>query len=461
MVDRTRAALRTSRTVLIQLPTGGGKTAISGFMSGSAAGKGHRVAFLCHRRELVRQTCETYDRVGIPYGIIAAGFTGDRRQAVQICSIPTLAKRLDLAGDFNVMIWDEAHHIAAGTWAEIMAAFPNAKHIGLTATPERLDGTGLGRWFETLVSGPSVSWLIEQGFLAPYRLYAPPSDLDLTGVKRRGGDFAKDEVSARIAKSSITGDAVDHYTRLAAGRRAIAFCASIKHSVSVAEKFQAAGYTALHIDGTTEAGERDAALRAFAAGRIQVLTSVDLVSEGLDIPAIEVAILLRPTQSLGLYLQQVGRSLRPAPGKSEALVLDHAGNALRHGLPDDEREWSLAGRVKRKAGAGGGETAPPARQCPACFAVHAPAERCPRCGHEYPVLGRTIEQLEGELLEIDRATLAARAASQQRIEQGKAQTLDDLVRLARLRGYRNAHGWAQAVFKARQRKDAVKAAQGR
>lgn len=447
-VSRVREALRRHRRVLLVVPTGGGKTVVSAFMTGSATSKGNRTAFICHRRELIKQTARTYGEVGIPFGIVSAGITGDRRQPVQICGVQTLANRLDQVGDFGVMIWDEAHHVASASWAKIMEAFPNARHIGLTATPERLDGQGLGKYFDAIVEGPSVAWLIENGFLAPYRMFAPSSP-DLQGVRTTAGDYNRADVEEAVSKPQIIGDAVSHYLRLAAGKRNMVFCASVKHSLAVVERFQAAGLRAAHIDGETDQGQRDRLIDDFAAGRIEVLSSVDLVSEGFDLPAIEVATLLRPTKSLSLYLQQVGRVLRTYPGKTEAIILDHAGNSARHGLPDDEREWSLQGRVKRRRSAiTADEPDVQVKQCPQCYSVHKPAPCCPRCGFEYPVQGRSPEEVEGELQEI-----AKREASRERKkEQGRAETLADLIKIATLRGYRHPEHWANHVWKARQKK---------
>ncbi len=453
MIGRTRVALRSYDRVLLQSPTGSGKTVLSAFMSGSATKKKLRTAFICHRRELITQTAKTYSEVGIPFGIISAGITGNRHMPVQICGVGTLANRLDLAGKFDLVIWDEAHHIAAASWSKIMDHYGDAKHVGLSATPERLDGTGLGKFFDTMVHGPRVADLIADGYLSPYRLFAP-SVPDLGGVKTVAGDFDKKTLSEVMQRPKLIGDMVAHYSRIAPGRRNMVFCVSIKHSLAVVEKFQAAGYQAAHIDGETDPAVRDKMIADFTAGRIQVLSSVDLVSEGFDLPAIEVATLARPTKSVSLYLQQVGRCLRPAPGKSEAIILDHAGNAVHsdgrpnHGLPDQDRAWSLEGRKKKKRGSKDDEPAVPTRQCMQCFAVHKPAPTCPRCGFEYPTLGRTVEELEGELSEISAIT----AKRDARVETAQAKTKEELIRLGRLRGYKNPYYWAMKVMESRDHK---------
>lgn len=443
LIDRTRVALRTNRNVLVQAPTGAGKTLLSAFMTGSAVRKGWRVGFIVHRRELIKQTSATFTNVGIPHGLVAAGITGDRRQPVQICGVQTLANRLDWF-DFGLLIIDEAHHATAKQWADVIAHYSKARVIGLSATPERMDGAGLDKHFDALVPGPRVAWLIENGYLSPYRLYAP-SVPDLAGVHTTAGDYNRGELGEAMSKPQIIGDLVEHYRRLAPGRRNMVFCASIKHSLAVVDKFQSAGFRAAHIDGATDNDERDRMIAKFTAGEIQVLSSVDLVSEGFDLPAIEVATLARPTKSLSLYIQQVGRCLRTAPGKAEAIILDHAGNALRHGLPDDEREWTLAGRAKKRRSTSSDEPDVQVRQCPACYSVHKSAPVCPRCGHEYQTMGRTIKEIEGELQEMQRAA----EQKEKKTEVARAKSKDELIAIGRMRGYKNPGFWAQKIIEAR------------
>ncbi len=443
IIDAARRHLREVRTVLLQAPTGAGKTALTASMLGTAAARGHRSWFICHRAELVEQAANTFAQVGISYGIIAAGARANPLAPVQIASIDTLKNRLDKVAPPALVVWDECHHVAAAGWSRVMAACPQAKHVGLTATPWRLDGTGLGAHFERMVRGPSVRWLIEQGFLSPYRAFAP-SHPDLGNVHTRAGDYVQTELAEVMGASAIVGDAVAHYRRLAAGKRAVAFCVSVKHSQHVATQFRAAGFVAHHLDGTTPRDERRAALQAFRDGHIQVLCNVDLFGEGFDLPAIEAAILLRPTKSLSLYLQQVGRALRPYPGKASALILDHANNIATHGLPDDDRDWTLEARERRKKGADD-EANVAVRQCPRCFTVHRPAPVCSSCGHVYEGKPRQLEEVDGELHEID----VARAREMRKREQASARSLDDLIELARARGYKNPAAWAGHVYTAR------------
>lgn len=443
LVERTRANFIAGRTSqLLVLPTGGGKTVCFSYMAERAVSKGLRVWILAHRVELLDQISRTLREFAVPHGMIAPGYLGDRRKPVQVASVFTLARRLDRYEAPDLIIVDEAHHaISTSTWGKVITAFPKAKLLGVTATPIRLSGEGLGDLFQCMVQGPTMRELIDLGALSPYRLFAP-AGVDLSGVHTRAGDFVRGEIEAAMDKPSITGDAVSHYQKLAPGRRAVAFCVSVEHAVHVAESFRAAGIPAQAIDGAMDRTLRASVLSEFAAGRIQVLASCDLISEGFDVPAIEAAILLRPTQSLGLYLQQVGRALRTFPGKSEAIILDHAGNVKRHGLPDEERVWSLDGTHRQKKAA---RSEVPVKTCGSCFAtVESAATHC-RCGWEFPVQKREVQHVDGELQEID----PQQVIRERRLEQGRAQSEADLVAIGRARGMKRPELWARHVLRAR------------
>jgi superfamily II DNA or RNA helicase len=436
------------RAPLIVSPTGSGKTVMFSHIADGAGRKNKRVWILVHRAELVEQTSRTMREIGIHHGIIAAGWPVDPLPHVQVVSVQTVVRRTSGLIPPDLIIVDECHHAAAGTWGKILAAFPKAVRLGFTATPERLDGKGLSDAFDCLIRGPEVAWLIEQGFLTQPKYYAPPNQLNLDGLHVRGGDYARDEVAKEMDKPSITGDAVSHYRRICDGAPAVAFCASIAHAEHVAQAFCAAGYRATTLDGTLDRIERRKRVRGLSDGSIQILTSCEIISEGFDIPTVTAAILLRPTKSLGMHLQQVGRVLRIAPNKPHAYILDHVGNCLRHGLAEEERDWSLEGRKKRKKKAGDDEDAPPVRQCPKCYACHVPAPHCPECGHTYEMKPREIEQKEGELVELNLAWMA----KQRKQEQGQARTFEELVALGKSRGMKLPQFWAARVIKARQSK---------
>ena len=313
-IASVRIAVMQSDKALLVMPTGSGKTVVFSEICRLANEKNKKVLILVHRRELVTQASDKLTKAGVEHGIIAAGFDPSD-QPVQVASVQTLIRRLNTSSFTpDLIIIDEAHHAVAGSWDKIIGHFTDAKIIGVTATPSRLDGRGLGSHFSTLVSGPSVEQLTKLGFLSQHRVFAPPVIADLSNVKTRAGDYANDQLSAAMDRPTITGDAVNTY-RLADGLPAIAFCCSIAHATSVCASFNAAGYRAKLVTGNMPMEERDEAISGLADGRTQVLCSVDVVSEGTDVPAVSAAILLRPTQSEALYLQQVGRILRPQPGK--------------------------------------------------------------------------------------------------------------------------------------------------
>lgn len=448
-VDALRASFAAGRRApLFVLPTGGGKTFVFSYIAQNAVERGRRVGILVHRRELLLQASASLSALGVNHGLIAPGFPRTQHP-VQIASVQTLARR-SAQQQFDLLIVDEAHHCTAGTWRAIIESQPTARLLGVTATPIRSDGQGLDEVFDDIIVGPSMQELIELGYLTKSVVYAPPVGIDLTGIRKRGGDFDRGQVAERVDKPSITGDVCAHYRKLAGGLPAIAFCASVAHAEHVAAEFRAHGFKARSVDGGMDHAERAAAIAALGNGDIHVLTSCDIISEGTDVPVVAAAILLRPTQSLGLYIQQVGRVLRPAPGKSRSVILDHVGNCLRHGLPDQEIEWTLQGT----AGSGGSKSAndnvPTVRQCENCYFCYQPTQpACPSCGHVQQTKVREIKATDGELIELD-AARAAELKRQQQREVSQARTLEDLQEVARRRGY-SVH-WARHVFNARQRR---------
>lgn len=455
-VDGIRASLRNGKKApLLVLPTGGGKTIVFSYIAANASARVKRVLVLVHRIELMRQTSEKLHTFGVDHGLINPLFTPTYWKPVQVASVQTLVRRLNklAASPPDLIIVDEAHHATAGTWRTIINAYPNALVLGVTATPCRGDGTGLGAdaggMFDDLIVGPQVSDLIAGGFLVAPKVYAPLERLDLSGLRTRMGDYEKAELEQVVDKPKITGHAVEHYAKLCPGAPAVAFCVSIKHAEHVAEQFKAAGFRAVALDGSHDDDYRKRILKGLATGDVQVVTSCDLISEGTDIPAIGAAILLRPTQSLGLYLQQVGRALRPCEGKDHAVILDHVGNVLTHGMPDDFRSWSLDGEQKKRRGE---KSEPTIRvnQCEQCFAVHPPAPACPHCGHVRHVEDRAPDQVEGTLKEVS-AEHAALIRRQKAAEVAKARTREELEAVAKARGYKP--GWVQHIMRERERRE--------
>lgn len=279
--------------------------------------------------------------------------------------------------------------------------------------------------------GPDVKQLIEWGNLSPFRYYAPPVKVDLTGLRVKYGDYVRDEVALRMDKSEIIGDIIEQYRKLADGKRAICYCVSRAHSEHTAEMFRAAGIPAQHIDGETQDAVRKVAIEQFRTGKIRVLCNVDLISEGFDVPAMEAVILARPTQSLTLHIQQSMRPMRPDKDNPDkvAIIIDHVGNVYRHGLPDEDRTWSRSLEGRRRQKQEPREIS--LRQCPECYAAHRPAPVCPLCGYQYKVEERSEpEQRQGELVKIDELERKRR-----RQEVGRARNITDLEQIALKRGY--------------------------
>lgn len=446
IIEQVRANFKSgNKSVLIQLATGGGKTALTANMLSLATRKDKVCWFIVHRRELIKQTMNAFSTIGMKnYGVVSSGFIHSKAHPIQICSVQTLINRFKIMPPPDLIAWDECHHCSAGSYSKIYNHFPKAFHIGLSATPQRLDGTGLIKYFKTMVNGPSMESLINDGYLSNYEIYAP-GGMNTSNVHIKMGDFVKSELNKIADRPSITGDAIKHYLKLANGKRAVVFCVSVEHSKHVVQNFRQAGISAEHVDGETPTEERDIAIRRFKDGEIKVLSNVELFGEGFDLPAIEAAILLRPTNSLGLYLQQVGRALRMSEGKERAIILDHAGNCERHGLPDEDRVWNLEGQEKRK----GDKPVSSVKVCPQCFAAQRVGlQSCSYCGYLFEKQSREVAHVEGDLVKVDPAVLRRKRL----IDQGKCQTKEELVQEGKRRGFKHPERWAHYVWKAREEK---------
>lgn len=409
------------KSVLFVLPTGGGKTVIFSYIAENARKIGTRVCICVHRRELLKQASDSLRDMGVHHGRIAPGIP-QTASNVQVASVQTLVRRKHL--DFDLLVFDEGHHATAGTWETITKRFPKARILGVTATPCRMTGKGLGDVYQSMVIGPTMKELIELGFLCKPQIWSP-STIDISALRSRGGDYAKDMLSNLMDNKAIIGDCVEQYTKICRGAPAIAFCVSVKHAEHVAEQFRLKGYTAASVDGVMKTPDRDGRIRDLGTGALNVLTSCDLISEGVDVPVVGGAILLRPTKSLSLYLQQVGRVLRPAPNKPHATILDHVGNVFRHGPPDMPRDWSLekgAITPESKKEDGGIDV----RTCDKCYLTHLWEPVCPNCGFEYPKREREIHEIKGDLTKLPVEEFMAAV--------GGAQTFKDLYALQKRNG---------------------------
>ncbi len=420
-VAEVRDAMRTSRRVLLVVPTGGGKTATASVLIHSAHERGRRSLFLVHRREIVRDTHRRLVAAGVPCGLVLAGEPATDAP-VQVASVQTIAAR-EAYPAADLVVWDEAHHTAADTYRTILGQYPAAYHLGLTATPERSDGAPLGDAFDRLVVGATVSELTAGGYLAPCDVIAPPS--------RHQGTLAMDPVEAVLAHAS--------------GRPAVVFCDSVRESKRVVGDLVLRGVAAAHIDGATPARQRDATLDGFARGTVDVVSNVFVLTEGWDCARAEVCVLARGASSAATYLQMIGRVLRVGTDASKrALLVDLAGAVHEHGLPDEDRAWALTTGSRRRA-----EDRPWLCQCGVCGWVGlgarvrpdaAGVRRCARNGCGAALSGRDPAVVRAEkVAAVERRALVSATA--------KAAEWDRLQAIARAKGFKP--GWASHRFKAR------------
>lgn len=431
------------RSILYVLPTGGGKTFVFTYITSQIIQKEKKAIILVHRQELIEQTSKALQKFSIPHGIVASHYEEDLSKSVQVCSVQTLVRRLHKfrSNDFDLLIVDEAHHAVAGSWAKIIDFFETAKVLGVTATPIRLDGKGLKDKFQCMVIGPQMGELMKLGYLSSCRVFAPPSQLNLKIMRKSMGDYRNSDMEDQCIKKNFIGDAVSHYKKYLSGKTAIAFCVSVKHAIEVAAQFRSEGISAAHIDGTVSRDTRKRLLQNLSQGSIKVITSCSIIQEGTDIPSVSGCLLLRPTLSTSVYLQQVGRCLRPSENKT-AIILDHVGNVEKHGLPTEVRNWSLNGLKKRTQNK---TDTISVKVCPNCFSALMSLTQVCECGHVFRAKDQKFETIDAELQEVKAIK------KQKKREQGQARTLQELQALAKKRGF--SSGWAYHVFKNRKRQD--------
>lgn len=455
--------------VLLVAPTGAGKTTIAAAMVSGAISRNGSVLFLAHRKELIDQCSTRLDGAGVEHGVIMSGHPRNVPWLrVQVASIPTLRSRLE-RGDAmpaaSLVIVDEAHRARAATYAATLAAYPRASVVGLTATPWRSDGRGLGELFKDLVVAARPRELIDEGFLVPYTGFAYEASgtaAALRQVKRRGNDYDEKGLELVMSESQVVGDVVQQYLQHANGLRTVVFAVTVKHSQDLAARFKAAGVPAEHVDGETPTGERTAILARIDSGVTKVLCNVNLLTEGWDCPKLECCILARPTMSTGLYLQMVGRVMRPAclacgqyahPAaescsgcgsmqlKRIARIHDHARCFMDHGAPDLDREYTLDFDERHF---GAQSSLPPLRTCKECFAIFSPdaGVQCPSCGHvNPPVERRIVEVAEARAIPLSELPQFKHAS-----EETKKEHYARLYRVAKENGHRP--GAASMKFKA-------------
>lgn len=340
-------AFTEARRIMLQLATGGGKTVLFSAIALDLIKRGYKVLILAHRTELIVQAAEKLGAIaaGVEIGIIKAGYKPNYHAPIQVASVQSLKRRLHHLNpnEFGLVIIDEAHHATATTYRHILDHFPESYQLGVTATPIRTNGEGFADLFDDLICGVTVEELIKQGHLSPFKLYAAPNAMNTKGARTKQGDYSSKDIAKLNDIGTLAGDLLQTYRQYANGLSCVVFAVNVAHSQAIANRYNAAGIPAKHLDGNTPQGEREETLAAFRRGEIKVISNVGLFTEGLDIPSLMAVQIARPTKSLSLWLQMIGRVLRIFEGKNHAIILDHTLNYAIHGLPTRRRVWSLFG----------------------------------------------------------------------------------------------------------------------
>jgi DNA repair protein RadD len=440
-------ALAAGFNVLFVLPTGAGKTIIATAIVESYAAAGKRVLILTHRREILRQTSKTFCW---DHGLVQAGLEVDLSYPIQIASIQTLWSRWQ-SGKISLpaaqlIVIDEAHHVRANTWSKLLLEYPNARRLGLTATPCRGDGRGLGNYFNKLIEGPQIPELINaQPSYLVKTVYFAPVDPDLKGVGTRQGDYVIEQLAQRIDRPDLVGNIVSDWHKHAENRKTMIFAVNVAHSINIRDEFIKAGIRCEHIDGSTPKPERDAALGRLKSGDTQIVCNCNVLTEGFDAPEVSCIVLARPTKQLGLFRQMAGRGLRPCENKSDLRLLDHSGAVFRHGALEDPILWQLAEDQRAKNTIHSKLTSTQQRDrfvdCKSCGALRTPGQACPNCGFLPQRRGDAISFRDGELARVNaggRNVSSYGAAERQR-------WLQELAHIGRARSYKA--GWASYKYK--------------
>ncbi|MBH0113210.1 DEAD/DEAH box helicase [Novosphingobium sp. YJ-S2-02] len=435
------------RRVLLQCPTGGGKTVMALSALLSSILRGWQAMFLVHRKELIRQTSERFTSSALGHSFVASKFPFDPEATLLLAGVQTLVNRLAAVLPPRLVIVDECHHAVSKTYTQILEYWPDAFILGLTATPERLDGRGLGEQYDVLVKGPSPQWLIANHYLAPYDYFAPDIP-DMSGVGSSGAEINREAAAGVLNRPKLVGSIVEHYLRLGGGGQGIVFAQNRKHSRAIAAAFSAEGIPASHVDGDTPDDERDAFDKAFRCGDIRIGVNVNLFGEGYDVPNISYLGIGAATKSLINHLQWCGRVLRYVPGK-RAVICDHAGNAIPvHlggrglGLPDDDRDWSLDGAAARRDAKEKDWTS--ITQCLNCYQIYPSAKpECPGCSSHHRAPPPPIKETAGKLSKLEREAAKKAMQDRRKREEWACKSYREFLSLAQSRNYQWPVQWAK------------------
>lgn len=441
LVQQTRKELANGKnSVLIQSPAGSGKSVVIAEIARLTVKKGGHVLFMVHRKELVEQITNSFKENDVD---------------LSHCTIMTVGRVKNRLGKLpkpTLIITDETHHSLAKTYRNVYKFYLTTPRIGFSATPWRMNGKGLHDVYESMVKGPSVKWLINNKYLAPFKYYSVNLVNSDKLKKSSTGDYTNKSMDEAVGKT-IFGDVINTYKKVANGQQAIVYAHSVEYSQIVADSFNQAGISARHVDAKTPSTEREQIMTDFKAGKIKIICNVDLISEGFNVPDCSTVILLRPTASLVLFIQQSMRSMRYKPGKV-ATIIDHVANYSRFGLPDDDFDWTLDDREKKKSGRK--DDAPAIKTCDRCFrVVPAQSKICPFCGFEFEI--EATEMQEDKNAKIEKIGEFKMVADYKNVKYGKMKVSEvkdprDFYKIAKARGYKN--GWA---FKQMEMRGMIKA----
>lgn len=440
-----------NKRIIVQQPPRTGKTVIMAEIARRTTGKGNRVMFIIHRKEVLEQAKETFKAQGVNMKLATMGM------------VQTLTRRVKKLQAPQLILVDEAHHALAASYQRILNAFPQAYVLYFTATPIRTGHEQLDQIADDLIVGKSIKWLTTKGFLAPFKYYGL-GDIDRSKLRKAHGDYSTSSMDEAISHQ-IYGHIVDQYQRLAKGKQAVVYCHSIASAKEVTDKFHQAGITAEEIDGETDKNVRNKLVQQFRDQQLMILVNVNLFTEGVDLPNVDCVIMARPTSSLALYLQFSMRCLNPRKGKT-AIIIDHVDNFLTFGLPNNDRDWNQAIRTRDKRKKTNTDAGPAICQCQYCFGIFYRKDMqnnyCPLCGHkldankkEYKIINVDLQEIKEHQAIKRRKELVNEILNDQVIANvadktpGQLTTLKEFQIYAKLHGYKP--GWAYFQFKNRRK----------